>query len=184
MKVKKKIILFTVVSCLILVVLFYFFIHSFMKEKEFQHMPEIYEIPNTSQIFTQNNITTIRKNYMIKNECHDLELLHEKIQHFIYDDNIINTLISYSETGNCYINLRFYRISEQLPFDFEQILGFGGDVIANHSEDMIAEVCLFPNSSDQLYYTLISKTPNDENGYNEVIEETSFYENLQVSQNF
>lgn len=168
-----------------LVALFYIFIHisNSMEEKEFQSMPEIYEIPNTSQMFMQNNTTTIRKNYIIKNECNDLELLHEKIQRFIYnDDGITNVIRNYSETGKCYIDLRFYRISEQLPFDFEQVQGFGGDVIANHSEDMIAEVCLFPNSSDQLYYTLISKTPNDENGYSEVIEETSFYEDLQVSQ--
>ena len=43
---------------------------------------------------------------------------------------------------------------------------------------MIAEVCLFPNSSDQLYYTLWNKTENNKDGYNDVIEERSFYEAL------
>ena len=99
-------------------------------------MPEIYEIPNTSQVFTQNNVTTVRTNYIIKSEYTDLDLLHQKVQDFIYDNNIINTSISYSETENYYINLRFYRISKQLSFDFEQIPGFGGDVIENHNEDI------------------------------------------------
>ena len=118
-------------------------------------MPEIYEIPNTSQVFTQNNVTTVRTNYIIKSEYTDLDLLHQKVQDFIYDNNIINTSISYSETENYYINF-----------------------IENHNEDMIAEVCLFPNSSDQLYYTLWNKTENNKDGYNDVIEERSFYEAL------
>ena len=62
-----------------------------MREREFQHMPEIYEIPNTSQVFTQNNVTTVRTNYIIKSEYTDLDLLHQKVQDFIYDNNIINT---------------------------------------------------------------------------------------------
>lgn len=171
------------IFCIILLLVIYCLVNSLIREREFQHMPEIYEIPDTSQVFTKNNVTTVRTNYIIKNECTDLDLLHQKVQDFIYDNDIINTSISYSETENYYINLRFYRISKQLSFDFEQIPGFGGDVIENHNEDMIAEVCLFPNSSDQLYYTLWNKTENNKDGYNDVIEERSFYEALQISQN-
>lgn len=183
MKSKRKIRFLIPIFCIILLLVIYCLVNSLIREREFQHMPEIYEIPDTSQVFTKNNVTTVRTNYIIKNECTDLDLLHQKVQDFIYDNDIINTSISYSETENYYINLRFYRISKQLSFDFEQIPGFGGDVIENHNEDMIAEVCLFPNSSDQLYYTLWNKTENNKDGYNDVIEERSFYEALQISQN-
>ena len=182
MKSKRKIRFLMPIFCIILLLIIYCFVNSLIRKREFQHMPEIYEIPDTSQVFTQNNVTTVRINYIIKNECTDLDLLHQKVQDFIYDNDIINTSISYSETENYYINLRFYRISKQLSFDFEQIPGFGGDVIENHNEDMIAEVCLFPNSSDQLYYTLWNKTENNKDGYNDVIEERSFCEALQISQ--
>lgn len=120
---------------------------------------------------------------LLKNECTDLDLLHQKVQDFIYDNDIINTSVSYSETENYYINLRFYRISKQLLFDFEQIPGFGGDVIENHNEDLIARVSIFSDSSDQLYYKLWNKTENNKDGYNDVIEERSFCEALQISQN-
>lgn len=178
MKSKRKLRFLIPIFCIVLSLVIYRLANGLMREREFQHMPEIYEIPNTSQVFTQNNVTTVRTNYIIKSEYTDLDLLHQKVQDFIYDNNIINTSISYSETENYYINLRFYRISKQLSFDFEQIPGFGGDVIENHNEDMIAEVCLFPNSSDQLYYTLWNKTENNKDRYNDVIEERSFYEAL------
>ena len=93
-------------------------------------------------------------------------------------NNIINTSINCSETEEYYINLRFYRISKQLSFDFEQIPGFGGDVIENHNEDLIARVSVYSDSPYQLSYKLWNRTENDKDGYNDVIEERSFYEAL------
>ena len=166
------------IFCITLLLIIYCFVNSLIRKREFQHMPEIYEIPNTSQVFTQNNVTTVRTNYIIKSEYMDLDLLHQKVQDFIYDNNIINTSINCSETEEYYINLRFYRISEQLPFDFEQISGFGGDVIENHTEDLIARVSVYSDSPYQLSYKLWNRTENDKDGYNDVIEERSFYEAL------
>ena len=83
------------IFCIILLLIIYCFVNSLIRKREFQHMPEIYEIPDTSQVFTQNNVTTVRINYIIKNECTDLDLLHQKVQDFIYDNDIINTSVSY-----------------------------------------------------------------------------------------
>ncbi|WP_449073732.1 hypothetical protein [Ruminococcus sp.] len=178
MKSKRKLRFLIPLFCIVLSLVIYRFANGLMREREFQHMPEIYEIPDTSQVFTQNNVTTVRTNYIIKSEYTDLDLLHQKVQDFIYDNDIINTSVNCSKTEEYYINLRFYRISEQLPFDFEQMPGFGGDVIENHMEDLIARVSVYSDSPDQLSYKLWNRTENDKDGYNDVIEERSFYEAL------
>ena len=113
MKSKRKLRFLIPIFCIVLSLVIYRLANGLMREREFQHMPEIYEIPDTSQVFTKNNVTTVRTNYIIKSEYTDLDLLHQKVQDFIYDNNIINTSINCSETEEYYINLRFYRISEQ-----------------------------------------------------------------------
>lgn len=65
-------------------------------------------------------------------------------------------------------------------FDFEQISGFGGDVIENHTEDLIARVSVYSDSPYQLSYKLWNRTENDKDGYNDVIEERSFMKHCEA----
>ena len=67
MKSKRKIQFLMPIFCITLLLIIYCFVNSLIRKREFQHMPEIYEIPDTSQVFTQNNVTTVRINYIIKN---------------------------------------------------------------------------------------------------------------------
>lgn len=78
MKSKRKLRFLIPIFCIVLSLVIYRLANGLMREREFQHMPEIYEIPNTSQVFTQNNVTTVRTNYIIKSEYTDLDLLHQK----------------------------------------------------------------------------------------------------------
>ncbi|MEU2610972.1 hypothetical protein ABZ570_05190 [Micromonospora sp. NPDC007271] len=114
--------------------------------------PAIFEIANTEEVVGKkgDEVLTLRKHYMILNPPEDLVELKDFIEGYVKDHPV--------EGDNRFIDLSFYRESDDLPRDWQPDESYmNTDRLEHHKNDLIASIT-WSDSRPQKEYDVYDKS--------------------------